>query len=154
MPTETIAIEALLPHRGPMLLISEIISFEDRKAATRATAGRHWPLADDQGVDALILIELVAQTAAVNNGWELFKRDGPGGDHRGWIVGIKLARFFVESIPLGTDIVVTSENSFEYENFREIHGEAFIGSTQAAVVELQLMQAKAGEAAAPESPPF
>lgn len=137
-----IDIDTLLPHRGPMRLISEIISFDDQAAVTRAVVSHNWPLTDRQGADALVLIELVAQTAAVNNGWELLQHEGPGADHRGWIVGIKNASLFVEAIPIGTPVVTTSKNQFEYENFREVYGVAKIDAQVAAEVTLQLVRAQ------------
>jgi len=142
MTTPRIELEALVPHRRSMLLISEIIAFDDQSAATRSVVGRDWPLMGPDGVNALILIELVAQTAAINNGWELFKRDGPGTDRRGWIVGIKSARFRIAAIALDTTIRVESVNQFAYDNFREIQGIATIEGKPVAEVLLQLMQAE------------
>jgi predicted hotdog family 3-hydroxylacyl-ACP dehydratase len=142
MTTPRIELEALVPHRRPMLLISEIIAFDDQSAATRSVVGRDWPLVGPDGVNALILIELVAQTAAINNGWELFKRDGPGTDRRGWIVGIKSARFRIAAIAPDTTIRVESVNQFAYDNFREIQGIAKIEGKPVAEVLLQLMQAE------------
>lgn len=135
-------IETLVPHRGAMLLISEIIAFDGGQAETRAVVAEHWPLTTGAGADPLVLIELVAQTAAVNNGYEIIRRQGPERDHRGWIVGIKSARLLVDTIAVGTPIVIHSSNQFEYENFREIHGVARIGGEVVAEVTLQLMQAE------------
>ena len=142
MTTPPIELEALVPHRRPMLLISEIVSFDDQSASTKSIVAAHWPLTGPRGANALILVELVAQTAAVNNGWELLKRDGPGTDRRGWIVGIKSAVFQVDTIPIDTAIVVESVNQFAYDNFREIRGIAKIAGTAVAEVTLQLMQAE------------
>lgn len=142
MTTPPIELEALVPHRRPMLLISEIIAFDDQSAATQSVVGRDWPLMGADGVNALILIELVAQTAAINNGWELFKRDGPGTDRRGWIVGIKSARFRIAAIAPNTTIRVESVNQFAYDNFREIQGIAKIEGKPVAEVLLQLIQAE------------
>jgi predicted hotdog family 3-hydroxylacyl-ACP dehydratase len=139
-----IDLESLLPHRSPMLLISQILSFDDQKAVTRAVVSGHWPMSGTKGVDAVVLIELVAQTAGVNNGWALSQQEGPEVDHRGWIVGIKHARLFVATIQLGTVIETSSENIFAYEYLREIRGTARIGSQVAAEVTLQLMQADNG----------
>lgn len=139
---KTIEIESLVPHRGPMLLISEIISFDARSASTRSVVADHWPLVGQRGADVMVLIELVAQTAAVNNGWELLQREGPQADHRGWIVGIKSARFRVDALPIGTTVMVESFNQIEYDNFRVVRGTATIGGTVAAEVTLQLMQAQ------------
>jgi predicted hotdog family 3-hydroxylacyl-ACP dehydratase len=137
-------LESLLPHRGSMLLLSQILSFDDQKAVTRAVVSDHWPMSGNKGVDAVVLIELVAQTAGVNNGWVLSQQESPELDHRGWIVGIKHARLFVATIPLGTVVETSSENIFAYENLREVRGTARIGSQVAAEVTLQLMQADKG----------
>ncbi len=140
--TAPVTIETLVPHRGRMLLISEIIAYDHQQATTTAVVTEEWPLTTSDGADPLVLIELVAQTAAVNNGWELLQRQGSERDNRGWIVGIKSARLLVDSIPLGTSISIESRNQFQYDSFREIQGVAKIGSQVAAEVTLQLMQAE------------
>ena len=142
MPAETVEIESLVPHRWPMLLISEIVSFDARSASTRSVVADHWPLVDGQSANVMVLIELVAQTAAVNNGWELRQREGAAADNRGWIVGIKSARFHLDVLTVGTTILVESTNQLEYDNFRVVHGIASIDGTVAAEVTLQLMQAQ------------
>jgi predicted hotdog family 3-hydroxylacyl-ACP dehydratase len=124
-----------------MLLISEIISFDDQQATASAVVSKSWPLTTSEGANALVLIELVAQTAAINNGWQIIQRQGPEKDHRGWIVGIKSAQLFVDSIAVGTTIIVESRNQFEYENFRVTQGVARIGNQIGAEVTLQLIQA-------------
>jgi predicted hotdog family 3-hydroxylacyl-ACP dehydratase len=133
--------ESLLPHRRRMLLICDILSFDGQKAVTRAVAAGHWPLTDESGANGIVLIELVAQTAGVNNGWTLMQEKGPDVDHRGWIVGIKQARLYVETVPLGAVIETASENTFAYENLREVRGTVRIDGRLAAEVTLQLMQA-------------
>ena len=142
MCAKPIEIESLVRHRGPMLLISEIVSFDARSASTRSVVADHWPLVDHQEANVMVLIELVAQTAAVNNGWELLQREGPRADSLGWIVGIKSARFQLEAVPIGTTVMVESFNQIEYNNFRVIHGIATIDGRVAAEVTLQLMQAQ------------
>ncbi len=142
MLTCTVTIETLVPHRGLMLLISEIITLDDQQAVAAAVVTENWPLTNCAGANPLVLIELVAQTAALNNGWEIIQRQGPNGEHRGWIVGIKSARLFVDCIAVGTTITIESHNQFQYDSFREIQGVAKIGNQIAAEVTLQLMQAE------------
>lgn len=139
---QTVDLETLVPHRGGMLLVSEIVSFDDQGAVTRAVVNAGWPLTGPAGAAPLVLIELVAQTAAVNNGWEIIQRQGPERDHRGWIVGIKRARLLVDRIGLGTILTIASRNQFAYENFREIEGTVKIEKEVVAEVTLQLMQAE------------
>ncbi len=141
MLTDSMTIEMLVPHRGLMLLISEIITLEDQHAAATAVVTEKWPLTTRAGANPLVLIELVAQTAALNNGLEIIQGDGPNGDHRGWIVGIKSARLFVDLIAIGTKITIESRNQFKYDTFREVQGVARIGNQIAAEVTLQLLQA-------------
>jgi len=139
---QSVDLETLVPHRGRMLLVSEIVSFDAQTAVTRAMVHAQWPLTGPTGADPLVLIELVAQTAAVNNGWEIIQRQGPERDHRGWIVGIKSARLGVDRIALGTTLTIESRNQFAYDNFREIAGTVKNAKEVIAEVTLQLMQAE------------
>jgi predicted hotdog family 3-hydroxylacyl-ACP dehydratase len=141
IPSFTVDLETLLPHRGGMLLLSEIVSFDPQGATTRAVVREGWPLTGPDGADPLVLIELVAQTAAVNNVWELIQTQGPEGDHRGWIVGIRSARLGVDRIALGTELEIRSRNQFAYEEFRDIEGTVSVAGEAIAEVALQLVQA-------------
>ena len=134
-------LETLLPHRGGMLLLSGIVSFDPQGATTRAVVRENWPLTGVDGADPLVLIELVAQTAAVNNGWEIIQTHGPERHHRGWIVGIRSARLGVDRIALGTELEIRSRNQFAYEEFREIEGTVSVEGEVVAEVALQLVQA-------------
>lgn len=140
MPID-IAITELLPHRGDMLLIEEILELDEQQARTRSTVRERWPMADQDGVQALILVELAAQTAGVNNGWQMRRRHGADANHRGWIVGIKSAHFDIDRLPLGAQVIVAARNQFEFEGFREIEATASIAEKQVARIVLQLMQA-------------
>ncbi len=93
-----IRIEDLLPQRDRMLLIDEIIAVDDERAVTAATVTDQWPFYDANGVNPIVLIELVAQTAGVSNGWFRIKQRGKDSEKKGWLVGIKQSRFFVEAI--------------------------------------------------------
>ena len=134
-------IEDLLVHRDRMLLIRQIISVDMRKAVTRAIVSDQWPLVNDGRANPLVLIEVAAQTAGIYNSWRLHQEQGPDADHRGWMVGIKIARFFVDRIPLGTEIITEAQNQFEFDNYREIQGIAAIQGKTAAEVTLQIVQA-------------
>ena len=135
-----IRIEDLLPHRDRMLLIDEIIEVDDEKAVTVATVTDQWPFFDADRVNPLVLIELAAQTAGVNNGWGRIKQRGLDSEKKGWLVGIKQSRFYVESISLNQRIITRVENQFAYESYRHIAGIARIGSEIVGEVILQLVQ--------------
>ncbi|MDX9787152.1 MAG: hypothetical protein RBT11_10265 [Desulfobacterales bacterium] len=138
---DSAGIEDLLVHRGRMLLIRQIITVNMTKAITRALVTDQWPLVNNGGANPLVLIEVAAQTAGVYNSWRLHRKQGPNADHRGWMVGIKISRFFVDRIPLGTEIITEAQNQFEYDGYREIRGVATIHGHTAADVTLQIMQA-------------
>ncbi|MEN8752643.1 MAG: hypothetical protein AB1Z18_07690, partial [Desulfobacterales bacterium] len=59
--------ENILPHRDRMLLVDSIIEVDDNGAVTRSVVTEKWPFFDGQNVRALVLIELVAQTAGIHN---------------------------------------------------------------------------------------
>ena len=140
MKLDDIRIEDLLPHRDRMLLIDEVLEVTDTTAVTSATVTDQWPLFDGRAVDSLILIELVAQTAGVNNGWVRIKQHGLDSEKKGWLVGIKQSRFLVNAVALNDRIITRAENQFEYEGYRQILGTARIGEELVGEVALQVIQ--------------
>jgi predicted hotdog family 3-hydroxylacyl-ACP dehydratase len=139
---EGVQLEDLLPHRDGMLLVGDVIELREDKTVSKSVVAAHWPMTDQRGAQVLVLVELAAQTAGINNGWQNRLRHGPDADTRGWIVGVKSARFDVDVLPLGAEIRVTSENSFEFDGFREIRSTAEVDGRPAAQITLQLMQAE------------
>ena len=135
-----INIEDLLPHRDRMLLIDEILEVDHNMAVTCATVTDRWPFFNGKGVDPLVLIEVVAQTAGINNGWVRIQKHGKDSEKRGWLVGIKQSRFFVDTLALNDRIITRAENQFEYEGYRQILGTASIGSQIVGEVALQVIQ--------------
>jgi len=140
MLPDGLTIEDILPHRETMLLVEEVVAVDDNQAVTRSTVSSRWPLTDDRGAQVLVLVELAAQTAGINNGLRIRRTQGAS-DHMGWIAGIKSARFFVDTLPLGALVEVTSQNQFEFEGFREILVRATVEGRPAAEIIMQLVQA-------------
>ena len=134
-----ITVEDLLPHRGRMKLVDDIIELDEKRAVTRAVVTDQWPLFDKNGVNALVLIELAAQTAGLSNGLARINKYGKDADNRGWLAGIKECRLFVDFIPLGTEIITIAENDFEFGNYREISGSTRIDSKAIGNFRLQVV---------------
>ncbi len=88
-----IDIDSLIPHREPIKIISEVLEVEEDSAITTAIVNPSWPLYDGDAVDSLVLIEAIAQTAAIIEGYKR-KQQGKAGV-KGWLVGIKNAEFNV-----------------------------------------------------------
>jgi predicted hotdog family 3-hydroxylacyl-ACP dehydratase len=133
-------IEDLIPHRERLKLIDTITFVDQEHAVTRATVKESWPLYSGDAVSAIVLIELAAQTAGVCIGWnQKMKSDGPKGEAKGWLVGIKNARFYVNTIPMDSCITTRSENRLVVENYKEIAASASIGEKLVGEINLQIL---------------
>ncbi len=133
-------IDDLIPHRGKMKLIQRIITTDTEKATTAAVVSNQWPLCDQDGVFSLILVELIAQTSGVCNGLDRIQKNESDTSQLGWLVGIKKARFFIDIIPVGTEIITYAENRYKFSNFREITGISKIGDDVVCETVLQLFR--------------
>ncbi len=140
MEPAEIQAEDLLPHRGRMKLVDEIITVNSEMAVTRTRVTDQWPFFDGQVVNSLVLIELVAQTAGISNSWGGKKKHGENFVTKGWLVGIKESRFYIDTVPLDTRIITRCVNQFEYDSYRAIRGTVEIEKRLVAEVELQLVQ--------------
>ncbi len=134
------ALDQLLPHRGRMLLIGDILEVDGTHAVTLSKAAASWPMADPDGVSPLILVELAAQTAGVCNGWDRIKKLGTKSEQMGWLVGVKRADFFVELLPFDLPVTARAENTMAFEKFREVTSQLFHRQQLLAEVVLQLYQ--------------
>jgi len=136
-----LTIEDLLPHRGAMLLIDEVLEVDAVHARTLSMVRSSWPLTDARGADSLICIELAAQTAGVCNGWERIQALGLDSNQMGWLVAVKRAEFFLDRLPLGSRVEARAENALVFDKFREVVSELLQDGQLAASVVLQLYQA-------------
>ncbi|MCP3951475.1 MAG: hypothetical protein GY697_04560 [Desulfobacterales bacterium] len=141
MDPGALSIGVLLPHRGRMKLVDEVLQLNDEVAVTAATATCRWPLFDGHTISPLILVELVAQTAGIKNGLERIRTQGLDADKRGWLVGIKQARFEVDTIFPGDRIITRAWNAYQLETYFNIEGEATLDSAVIGRVSLQAIQA-------------
>ena len=115
-----INIEDLIPHREPIRIISEVIEIKDESAITAATVNSSWPLFDRDGVNSLVLIEAIAQTAALVEGYKNKKKGKAG--VKGWLVGIKSAEFKQEMIPVNTRLIIDVKSLYSFDNYGVIEG--------------------------------
>jgi predicted hotdog family 3-hydroxylacyl-ACP dehydratase len=126
-----------------MLLIDEILELNDDGAVTRSVVTEKWPFFNGRDVNAIVLIELVAQTAGIHNGWIREKLHGPSADKKGWIVGIRQARLALNAVPLGTGLIARTKNQMEFEGFRDIAGTVEMGTQIVAEIAIQLLRSDA-----------
>jgi len=128
-------IEDLIPHRDRMRLIGEMMAVDDDRAVTLSTVTEEWPLYRDGSVDALVTIELVAQTAALLEGWKRLT-SGRGGAS-GWLVGIKRADFRLPRIPLHATLTTEARRDYAMESYAVFEGTVRVGTEVVAVVSIQ-----------------
>ncbi len=136
-----LTLEDLLPHRGHMMLLEKVLEVDSKHALTCSRVGKSWPMAEQQGVHPLILIELAAQTAGVCNGLDRIQTKGLDSDQMGWLVGIKKTEFFINFLPFGSEIITSAENSYNFENLREVSCEQHLDNKLICISTLQLFQA-------------
>jgi len=130
-------IDDLIPHRRPMRLIDEILKVDEDSATTGACAQPTWPLLKNGAANPIVLIEVVAQTAAVLGGLKARKENERASVGRGLLVAIKSAEFFIDAIPLESRIITRATSRLLLENLKEISGTARIGETVVAEITLQ-----------------
>ena len=135
------SLEELLPHRGRMLLVHEIVEMGTSHAVTKSVISDSFPLLTKDGVDPLIMVELAAQTAGVCNGLDRIQSMGKEATSMGWLVGVKRASFFIDSIPVGSTVVTGSKNVHNYDNLREVFSEVHMDGALIGEITLQLFKA-------------
>jgi len=115
-----IDIESMIPHREPIKIMTDVIEMQENAGIAAAVVNERWPLCDGQAVRSLVLIEAVAQTAALVEGYKR-KQEGKDGT-KGWLVGIKSAEFTKEFIPLGTRITVSIRSLYAFDKYGVVEG--------------------------------
>jgi len=140
MISNDIKIEDLIPHRDRMKLVDGILTVDETKAVTASVVSEEWPTAGKTGVCALVLLELVAQTAGVCIGWREMKKHGNTEGGRGWLVGIKQANFMLDPIPFDAKVVTTTQEKFSFEGLSEISGDVRLADETIASITLQVVQ--------------
>ena len=112
-------IEQLLPHRLPMRLVQQVAAVSDYTIETVSTALETWPTAHDGFIRTLLMVELIAQSAAALQGWR--ERDkGPG--KGGLLVGVRDSLFRRSQIPIGTRLHCFVNISHGVESYAAFDG--------------------------------
>jgi len=131
-------IESLIPHREKIKIISGILEIKETTAISTARVNPNWPSYDEGAVNSLVLIEAIAQTAAIVEG---YKRKQQGKDGvKGWLVGIKSAEFSVAKIPVNTNLIIMIENKYTFDNYAVVEGTIKTGEKVLATIVLQALR--------------
>ncbi|OHE30193.1 MAG: hypothetical protein A3J94_10645 [Syntrophus sp. RIFOXYC2_FULL_54_9] len=133
-----IDIETLIPHRDRMRLLDGVIAVDDEKAVTSATVTEDWPLYHEGSVDILVTVELVAQTAALLEGWKRLKSKRGGAT--GWLVGIKKADFRSPRLSVPATLITEAVKSYALEGYAVFTGTVSCGSEVVASMQIQALR--------------
>jgi predicted hotdog family 3-hydroxylacyl-ACP dehydratase len=88
----------------------------------------------------LVTIELVAQTAALLEGWKRLKTGRKGVS--GWLVGIKAADFHRPHLPVPATLVTEVTKSYALENYAVYGGSVSLDGEVVATVSIQTFRAE------------
>lgn len=135
---QNIDIDSLIPHRGKIKIIEGILDIQESSAISYAVVNSDWPLFDGEAVDALVLIESIAQTAAIVEGYKRRQRGEDG--VRGWLVGIKSARFHVKKIGVDTKLIISLKNKYAFDHYGVVEGTVQAGDDILATATLQAIR--------------
>jgi predicted hotdog family 3-hydroxylacyl-ACP dehydratase len=130
-----IDIETLIPHRDRMRFLDAVITVDAEKAMTSATVTEDWPLYHEGSVDVLVTIELVAQTAALLEGWKRLQSNRGGAT--GWLVGIKTADFRRPRLVVPATLITEVVRSYALEGYAVFTGTVSNGSEIVADMQIQ-----------------
>ncbi len=133
-----IDIESLIPHREPIKIISEVLDIQEDFAITTAIVNSSWPLFEGDAADSLVLIEAIAQTAAIVEGYKRKQRGKTG--VKGWLVGIKNAEFNVAKIPVDTQLTIFINSKYSFDNYGVVQGTIKSGEDILATIILQALR--------------
>lgn len=121
-------LDRLIPQRPPMRIVEGVAALDDHSIESTCTVRDTWPTATrdhDDGqigtVRTLMLIELVAQTAAVLQVWR--ERHEKEVGEGGLLVGIHGAKLAAPTIPVGTQLRCAVRISHGAQSYLAFDGE-------------------------------
>jgi predicted hotdog family 3-hydroxylacyl-ACP dehydratase len=135
------SVEQMIPHRGRMKLIESIVSISKDIAVTSAAVSGTWPLCSGESVSPIVLIEVVAQTAAALSLWK--KGESRSAITAGMLTGIKSAEFFVDEVPLKAVLTTTATIMYCLDDYEAIEGTVMMGEICLCKVQLQVFSLRA-----------
>ncbi|MBS3810003.1 MAG: hypothetical protein KGY38_07620 [Desulfobacterales bacterium] len=134
-----LSVEALIPHRDRMKLIDEIVDITSEKVITQTAVSEKWPLFRQGSVDSLVIIEIVAQTAAVLFSWKTGTREDGSGS--GLLTGIKNADFSTGRIPVNTLLTTTVKPLYSADNYTVLEGTVEMKARRLGHIEIGVLRA-------------
>lgn len=133
----------LIPHREAMLFLSELKEYDENFAASELIVEQtNLFLNDDQTVNSLAFIEMLAQLIAAHSGFKAKIKDMI--PKAGFLVGIKDFTIY-ETAKLGDELSLTVQKEMEFANAYYINGKVAIGERCLAEGVLKLWEAPSAD---------
>lgn len=130
----------LLPHRPPLLLVEALIAREESRGRARALAPTAGLLVEEGRLAPEYFVELVAQTAALGNGYDrALAGRGPGG---GMIVGVDGFTWPALASATGA-FEVRTEVTMVFATMKVVRGEVYQGRNLVAAGEVKVWEDEA-----------
>lgn len=108
-------IAELLPHAGNMILLDEVLSFDQESVQTRLTVRANGLFNQADGsLPAWLGVELMAQTIAAYAGSHA--RQAGAAVELGFLLGTRHFQCNVERFPLGTELTISALRSLQDDN--------------------------------------
>lgn len=142
MAAESSIAADFVPHDTPFRMVERIISFDDDAKSSLIEArldGDGLFSGDDDMIDPEVLLEVIAQAAAAQHGYNL-ARKGLGRE-KGYLVGVR--EFEVSgSVRRGETVLVSIKCGPEIESLCSIEGLVHSGPRQVARAEISVWHGK------------
>lgn len=114
-----LATGSLIPQQDPMRMVDRLLMVGEKKAAGETLIAEDCIFLDEDGVlDPVALVEVLAQTAALFNG---FRTRHLESDPAGFLLGAKKFKIH-EAVRAGDRLVTTAEKSAEFGGFTIVDG--------------------------------
>lgn len=98
------SIEALLPHRAPMILLDEVHDVAAESIICKVILRASSPFVENGRVPAIVGLEYMAQCVAAFAGLQAFRQGRPV--RVGYLIGARLVEFSVDAFEVGEELDV------------------------------------------------
>jgi predicted hotdog family 3-hydroxylacyl-ACP dehydratase len=141
------ALQTILPHRPPMILIDEMVACSEREVTCVVTVREGAPFVADGRVPALISIEYFAQTVAAFFGYR--GRDDPAGFTMGMLLGTRELDLRADYFHVGEVLTITGKEQWGAGQLASFVCEVLRGDEVLARAAISVLQGSASDLPTP-----
>ncbi len=139
MRSVSYSVNALLPHAPPMVLLDEVLGWEQGKVATALTIRPESPFfSQEGGVPSYIGLEYMAQTCGVYAGIEAKNQEQPV--RLGFLLGTRNFHASIDRFLLGDRLVIEATEVFRQDGMGVFDCRIKNGDEEIASAQLNLYQ--------------